>query len=295
MAEVHVEIETSDPVGIGHNLFEAVGPIREGTTKQLSADVSVRYDGGLVREGYDLSHIMKLTVDFGLLVASEVAANLFTDWITTKLAGCTVRLKIEKEEISVEKAKIANKMREEIKGQTPVDRARAKLWLENYRLLVEIFSNETKLFWERYNIHLVLDSGLLAAFGFLAKEKPSQILGVALAVVPVLGLIVSIVWFCTIPEGRGYYIHRMKQAREIEEHKLPQITIFKDRETYNQDMDEQWKKIFPFTKRPLQITWIIMACPIAFIVVWAILFFYGIGLMNHILSFIRLCSKLIFN
>jgi len=295
LAKVHVEIETSDPVGTGHDMFEAVGPVSEGMTKKLSADISVRYDGGLVREGYDLDHVMKLTIDFGPLVASEVAANLFTDWLTAKLAGRTVRLRIEREEVPVEREKISAKVREEIKGQTPVDRERVKLWLENYRLLVEIINNETRLFWERYNIHLVLDSGLLAAFGFLAKEAPSQIMGVALVVVPILGLIVSFVWLCTIPEGRGYYIHRMIQAREIEEHKLAEITIFKDVETYNQDMNEQWEKIPLFRRRRLQITWIIMACPITFIAVWAVLFFYGTGLANHILSFTRDCSMLIFN
>jgi len=102
------------------------------------------------------------------------------------------------------------------------------IWLENYKLLIEFVMNESKLYWDRYNVFLALNSGLLVALVFLAPRPIFPLL----EAISIFGISLGIIWFLIVARASAYIRYWIKKAREIEEDKLQQLSIFKEEEKF---------------------------------------------------------------
>ena len=102
------------------------------------------------------------------------------------------------------------------------------IYLENYKLLVDLVKHEGKLYWDRYNVWLVLISAILVATQY---AEPLDLFGLELSFfISILGLITSVVWFSTASRSRKQVNHYISIARDIENNKLKKLTIWKDEE-----------------------------------------------------------------
>jgi hypothetical protein len=79
-----------------------------GMEKQLSVDVTVRYDGTLIQRGASVPMIVKLTLDIGSLIGSQLAAS----WIYDKLKSRDVKTMIGRRKVTMEKAEIMRALQE---------------------------------------------------------------------------------------------------------------------------------------------------------------------------------------
>jgi len=120
--------------------------------------------------------------------------------------------------------------------------------LENYKLLLGIIKNENKMFWDRNNVFLTLNSSLLAASVFLFSLFSSVLTTLYLRLgaftICILGTVFSIVWLYILNKARIRLNHWVSLAREIEEpefnysdfstenRKLNNLCIFRAEDTF---------------------------------------------------------------
>jgi molybdenum cofactor biosynthesis enzyme len=103
---VKLEVETHDNTLV-FDLLE-VKETKIGMEKQLAADVTVRYDGTLIRRAAHVPAIVKLTLEIASLVGSQVAAS----WIYDKLKSRDAKLRIGNREVTLEKEEITRAVQE---------------------------------------------------------------------------------------------------------------------------------------------------------------------------------------
>ena len=85
--------------------------------------------------------------------------------------------------------------------------------LEEYKLAVQLTMYQSKMFWDVFNIFLVLNSGLLAVLGILLREGVSSfrfVLPLALT-----GCTVCIFWFFVLGRSKAYQSYYIFRTREL--------------------------------------------------------------------------------
>ncbi|MEM2703928.1 MAG: hypothetical protein QXR45_12295 [Candidatus Bathyarchaeia archaeon] len=139
------------------------------------------------------------------------------------------------------------------------------VYLENVKLLMNYLIHERNLFWERYNIYLGLNSGLIVALTFLLKENITSFLRVGLLSISVIGLGSSFVWFLITNRTHAFHRHWIRLIRDIEEQHLQELTIFRKEE-------ELKEKLKFYEKIPIHI--ISPMVPLLFTILWSFLLFW---------------------
>jgi hypothetical protein len=94
-----------------------------------------------------------------------------------------------------------------------------------YQHLVAINNAEQQMYWTRYNIFLVINTGALSVFAFVLKLVPSSDpIGVSTAVpfivplaVTIAGLTLACGWLVTTISGNGWITFWHDRLRELEE------------------------------------------------------------------------------
>lgn len=143
------------------------------------------------------------------------------------------------------------------------------IWLENYKLLMDLIGYESKNYWDRYNVFLALNSGLLAALVLLGSRSP--IMKLPLVGISFFGMIQGIAWFLVVARASAYLRHWIKTAREIEENKLQQLTIFKKEEEFR-------SRLNGYEKAPIMKTALVI--PVLASALWFILTLWVLIFMN---------------
>jgi hypothetical protein len=138
-----------------------------------------------------------------------------------------------------------------------------EIYLENIKILVDLFKHDGKLYWDKFNIWLVLTSALLVATPY-AQFDIFDIFGFELSklVIPVLGLITSIVWLCTSSRSIKAFRHYIRLEREIEENHLKNVTIWK--------REDDLEQTYRFYER-VSIMKMALVIPFAFFVIFLLL------------------------
>ena len=143
------------------------------------------------------------------------------------------------------------------------------IWLENYKLLMDLIGYESKNYWDRYNVFLALNSGLLAALVLLGSRSP--IMKLPLVGISFFGMIQGIAWFLVVARASAYLRHWIKTAREIEENKLQQLTIFKKEEEFR-------SRLNGYEKAPIMKT--VLVIPVLASALWFLLTLWVLIFMN---------------
>ena len=138
-------------------------------------------------------------------------------------------------------------------GLTP----RETILLRNYSLLVKFIISDGKLFWDRFNVLTVLDSGLFAL------SLAEQVVGNQWSVlcVSTIGIVVSCYWVFVTARARAYYKHWIKKAREIEDSKLTDLDFF----TSEEQLQRSWSWY-----EKLSATRCAIVVPLTFLAIWII-------------------------
>ncbi len=136
---------------------------------------------------------------------------------------------------------------------------------ESYRLAFETRNLEIKLFWQRSNYFLVLNSSL--AIGFFAVKDPVYAFGLS-----VLGLLVSVLWFFVNLGGKFWQSRWERRLTIMERAITPKLQFF----------DADWPTIFSDVRVSLEYEKKKLLKPLN----WLILKKPSVSLMMIILSMI---------
>jgi len=134
---------------------------------------------------------------------------------------------------------------------------------------MDLIGYESKNYWDRYNVFLALNSGLLAALVLLGSRSP--IMKLPLVGISFFGMIQGIAWFLVVARASAYLRHWIKTAREIEENKLQQLTIFKKEEEFR-------SRLNGYEKAPIMKTALVI--PVLASALWFILTLWVLIFMN---------------
>ena len=110
-----------------------------------------------------------------------------------------------------------------------------------YKILSEISNLDVKLMWDRTNVLLVLQGGLLA---FLGSNYNSHNLYISFAI-SAFGIIISVLWWRVTKGGSFWVTHWEERMRKIEELTFgDEIKIYRDHPSATKDakLIKQFKK-----------------------------------------------------
>jgi hypothetical protein len=146
------------------------------------------------------------------------------------------------------------------------------IYLENIKVLVDLIKYDGKLYWDKFNVWLVLISALLIATQY---AEQLFIFGFELSkfFIPFIGLITSFVWFCTSSRSRKTFNHYIRLARDIEENHLKDFTLW--------ELEDDLKKTYRIYEK-MPILKMSLIIPLAFFITFLLLF------LSNIFSFLCL-------
>jgi len=78
--------------------------------KRLSPNLSIRYEGTLLRKALDFPRIISITLEIGSALAVGIAAN----WLYDRLRGRATKIRIERTEVRLERGEIKRILTERI-------------------------------------------------------------------------------------------------------------------------------------------------------------------------------------
>lgn len=133
---------------------------------------------------------------------------------------------------------------------------------KQYEQAWKTLSDENSRFWTRFNISLVINTGLVIGFStFLDSLKDSGFLGVLGAIcISVMGIFFSILWLNITEIALKYTDHYFKVVRKIE-----------DDEEFKKEMKDDFKILPQKDKIKGSITKTSLWYPKAFLIFWAFL------------------------
>jgi len=135
-----------------------------------------------------------------------------------------------------------------------------KIWLEEWKTLVELLIYEADRFWSRFNILLGLNSALIVAINYLISQGFTLPLYYTLLMICALGIISSIIWAFHTATGGMWQRYWLSRLRELEKEKLNQLSTFTCTGEY---IDKRkWYEKVSITKstRWMPLSFIIISC-----------------------------------
>lgn len=99
-------------------------------------------------------------------------------------------------------------------GNNKKDEKKIDFLIEAYRLRVQLYNNHTGRMWTRFNYLLVTS---VALFGFSVTAWVGDPSHGGLILFPIVGVIISIIWYVLGAQDRYYFEGFRKQIREIEQ------------------------------------------------------------------------------
>jgi hypothetical protein len=135
------------------------------------------------------------------------------------------------------------------------------IYLENVKVLVDLMKHDGKLYWDKFNVWLVLISALLVVTPY-AQQFDLFGLKSSGFVIPVLGLITSLVWLSTSSRSMRTYNHYIRLEREIEEKYLQNFMVFR--------REDDLKKTYRFYEK-VPILKMSLIIPLAFLVLFSLI------------------------
>lgn len=103
--------------------------------------------------------------------------------------------------------------------------ATAERALENartgYQAAVNLFVNEANRLWARFQAMLIVSTVFVTISATqLANQQPDLVVHILTLLIPIVGIVVSLLWFALQRRGDDYMEYWLRSARELELHYL---------------------------------------------------------------------------
>jgi predicted nucleic acid-binding Zn ribbon protein len=153
------------------------------------------------------------------------------------------------------------------------DEDRLHTLLEEYKVCAELFMNENRVRWTRYEIHLALSSGLITVWMYFVGLRSSLLSHFGLVAIALIGISVAGTWFFMVNRGYGINDYWQWHLRRIENDL--KVTRLFDEGLENEfwfGSEKQEKQPWRNRRRMRNLSQIV---PFVFMLVWIVLLVLG--------------------
>ena len=127
MIEVSVEIETYDTT-LAFDLFEEKKKLFAAQQKEIAKGVFLRFEGGTLREAFDTSEIIRLTIAVAKDVALPIALGVVSNWLYDRIKnGRASKIRVNENETEITKDEIKKALLKEAKEKPDLDKYSCRL------------------------------------------------------------------------------------------------------------------------------------------------------------------------
>ena len=106
--EVSIEIKTFDGT-LCSDLFETRS-LSRGLEKEIADGATIRFESARIKEATGFPDTIQITLSF----VSGFAASYLANWLYAKLNGRATKIRIDRQEIEIDRGKIKKVLREKI-------------------------------------------------------------------------------------------------------------------------------------------------------------------------------------
>ncbi len=143
--------------------------------------------------------------------------------------------------------------------------------IEQYKAYLQDIGNIGVRHENSRRFYLAAPSALFTFLALAGKDRPLKIVGSALILIAIVGILLCIVWLMHMQAFRAIYLAKFNVLRKMEE-KGCIYPIFKEEWEGFEDTSEQWKGLKNDSRYKLS-AWIDWAIPTIFLILFVVLLF----------------------
>jgi len=158
----------------------------------------------------------------------------------------------------------------------PKDR---EVYMEEYKILVNILLQDEVLFWRRSEVFIIINGGLLTILGFLHPKEvlTNSSLNSLPALISIVGVLLCVLWFFIVKRSEAFYNHWYEHLKYLERTHLQPLDIYTIADEYftkrRIKFGNQVLKL-DFISSRMQMTQALQIASLIFAAIWVVVGFY---------------------